>query len=92
MAGISTFPAPDEKPSRFRVLFLSCVGGHEARDEARLARLFPFLGRLDALAPDLGFADVTASLPAATQARSSEAEPGRRRPALFLMMSRIMPI
>lgn len=27
---ISTFPAPDERPERFRVLFISCVGGHEA--------------------------------------------------------------
>ena len=27
---LSTFPSPDEKPTRFRVLFLTCVGGHEA--------------------------------------------------------------
>jgi hypothetical protein len=27
---ISTFPAPDDRPNRFRVLFISCVGGHEA--------------------------------------------------------------
>ncbi|MEI7703451.1 MAG: (Fe-S)-binding protein [Deltaproteobacteria bacterium] len=33
-----------------------------------LVRLFPFLGRLDALAPDLGLAEVTASLPAHTPA------------------------
>jgi hypothetical protein len=27
---LATFPGPDERPSQFRVLFLSCVGGHEA--------------------------------------------------------------
>ena len=27
---LSTFPGRDEKPANFRVLFLSCVGGHEA--------------------------------------------------------------
>jgi hypothetical protein len=27
---LSTFPSPDEMPGRFRVLFLTCVGGHEA--------------------------------------------------------------
>jgi glycolate oxidase iron-sulfur subunit len=33
-----------------------------------LTRLFPFLGRLDALAPDLGFAEVSSRLPEATPA------------------------
>src|SRR5262249_18006176 len=27
---LATFPAPDERPERFRVLFVSCAGGHEA--------------------------------------------------------------
>jgi hypothetical protein len=27
---LATFPAPDEQPAQFRLLFLSCVGGHEA--------------------------------------------------------------
>src|SRR5262245_41119946 len=27
---IATFPAPDERPEQFRVLFFSCAGGHEA--------------------------------------------------------------
>jgi len=27
---LSTFPAPDERPQRFRVLFYTCAGGHEA--------------------------------------------------------------
>jgi hypothetical protein len=27
---LATFPAPDERPAQFRLLFLSCVGGHEA--------------------------------------------------------------
>jgi len=27
---LSTFPGPDERPAQFRLLFLSCVGGHEA--------------------------------------------------------------
>jgi hypothetical protein len=27
---LATFPDPDERPQQFRVLFLSCVGGHEA--------------------------------------------------------------
>ena len=27
---LATFPAPDAKPERFRLLFMSCVGGHEA--------------------------------------------------------------
>ena len=27
---LSTFPGRDERPSQFRALFLSCVGGHEA--------------------------------------------------------------
>jgi hypothetical protein len=27
---LSTFPSQDENPTRFRVLFLTCVGGHEA--------------------------------------------------------------
>ncbi|TMJ83534.1 MAG: hypothetical protein E6G78_17520 [Alphaproteobacteria bacterium] len=27
---LATFPAPDERPGQFRVLFFSCAGGHEA--------------------------------------------------------------
>jgi hypothetical protein len=27
---LATFPAPDEKPGSFRVLFYTCAGGHEA--------------------------------------------------------------
>jgi len=27
---LATFPAPDERPDTFRVLFFSCAGGHEA--------------------------------------------------------------
>ena len=27
---LATFPAPDERPSAFRVLFYTCAGGHEA--------------------------------------------------------------
>jgi hypothetical protein len=27
---IATFPGPDERPQRFRVLFYTCAGGHEA--------------------------------------------------------------
>jgi hypothetical protein len=27
---LATFPGPDERPAQFRLLFLSCVGGHEA--------------------------------------------------------------
>ena len=27
---LSTFPGPDERPERFRVLFFTCAGGHEA--------------------------------------------------------------
>jgi hypothetical protein len=27
---LSTFPRPDERPERFRVLFFTCAGGHEA--------------------------------------------------------------
>ena len=27
---LTTFPAPDEKPQAFRVLFYTCAGGHEA--------------------------------------------------------------
>src|SRR5262245_6834725 len=27
---LATFPAPDERPAQFRVLFFSCAGGHEA--------------------------------------------------------------
>ena len=27
---LSTFPSPDARPEKLRVLFLSCVGGHEA--------------------------------------------------------------
>ena len=27
---LATFPAPDEKPQSFRVLFYTCAGGHEA--------------------------------------------------------------
>ena len=27
---LATFPSPDARPEKFRVLFLSCVGGHEA--------------------------------------------------------------
>jgi hypothetical protein len=27
---IATFPAPDERPEQFRILFFSCAGGHEA--------------------------------------------------------------
>ncbi len=29
---LATFPAPDEKPESFRVLFYTCAGGHEAFD------------------------------------------------------------
>jgi glycolate oxidase iron-sulfur subunit len=43
-----------------------------------LAKAFPFLGRLDALAPDLALSDVTASLPPATPATG----PKRGRVAL----------
>ena len=27
---LATFPAPDERPGQFRILFFSCAGGHEA--------------------------------------------------------------
>jgi glycolate oxidase iron-sulfur subunit len=43
-----------------------------------LFQLFPFLGRLDSLAPDLSLAEATASLPATTPATG----PGRGRVAL----------
>ena len=34
---LATFPSPDEQPAQFRLLFLSCAGGHEAMKYLRPA-------------------------------------------------------
>ena len=54
---LSTFPAPDEKPSRFRVLFLSCVGGHEAMKFLPPAVRNRLLRRALSLKPDAAVAN-----------------------------------
>jgi hypothetical protein len=53
---LATFPAPDEKPESFRVLFYTCAGGHEAFDFLPPAVRNPYCNETaPAITPGLSF-------------------------------------
>jgi hypothetical protein len=54
---LSTFPSPDERPQKFRVLFYTCAGGHEALNFLPTAVRNRLLRRGLSFAPDAAVAN-----------------------------------
>ena len=54
---LSTFPAPEERPQKFRVLFYTCAGGHEGLSFLPTATRNRLLRRALSFAPDAAVAN-----------------------------------